>query len=136
MQVTTAATAPIVWAQACQVCVYVSAPHPGDLNNFLMLLDDFFNYREKVMAREQPCTWILTACANAEHTLDASLPHHRNLPRFEVDRPAPSPFTPAPDQRAPWHVHHWASHPSPKESSPQELHPHISVDIASVWDDR
>jgi hypothetical protein len=52
-----------------------------------MLLDDFFNYREKVMAREQPCTWILTPYANAEHTLDASLPHHRNLPRFEVDRP-------------------------------------------------
>lgn len=49
------------------VCVYVSAPRSGDLNNFLMLLDDFFVYKEKAMAREQPSTWMLTACAGALH---------------------------------------------------------------------
>ena len=43
------------------------------MTNFLLLLDDWFNYTEKAMAREQP---------------------------FEV-----------------------------------ELHPHISVEIAPVWDD-
>ena len=33
-----------------------------------MLLDDFFMYKEKVMAREQPSTWILTVCASLKHT--------------------------------------------------------------------
>ena len=32
-----------------------------------MLLDDFFVYKEKAMAREQPSTWMLTACAGALH---------------------------------------------------------------------
>ena len=50
------------------VRVYVSAPRSGDLNNFLMLLDDFFVYKEKAMAREQPSTWMLTACARVLHT--------------------------------------------------------------------
>ena len=48
--------------------VYASAPRSGDLNNFLMLLDDFFMYKEKAMAREQPSTWILTVCTSLKHT--------------------------------------------------------------------
>ena len=48
----------------------------------------------------------------------------------------PTALTPALDQCAPQHLHHQASRLFPKESSSQELHPHISVDIASVWDDR
>ena len=37
-------------------------------NNFLMLLDDFFMYKEKAMAREQPSTWILKASTSPMHT--------------------------------------------------------------------